>query len=243
MPVGWTKRSEGETGLPMAPMNHEDRIAAICARMAATGFDLIVGIHDGAHFIETPNPVMVLGQFKSVGPTAVVLDRSGEATLIVTPAWDVERAREISFDMTVGGADDVTEGMVDFLNKRAAREARIGIVGLSALPFHIADALLRALPNGLPADAIVFAPAATKTAEEIGCAREAVRIAERAYQHLLDYARPGMSEDQLAVETKCYTRELGAEDNFLLLCAGAHNRAVAPSNGRRLQANDIILAE
>ena len=38
-------------------------------------------------------------------------------------------------------------------------------------------------------------------------------------------------------------KTLGAEDNFLMLCAGPHNRAVAPSTGRRLQAGDIILAE
>src|SRR5262249_19635859 len=36
---------------------------------------------------------------------------------------------------------------------------------------------------------------------------------------------------------------LGAEDNFLMLCAGPHNRAVAPSNGRKLEKGDLILAE
>jgi Xaa-Pro aminopeptidase len=38
-------------------------------------------------------------------------------------------------------------------------------------------------------------------------------------------------------------KTLGAEDNFLMLCAGAHNRAVQPSSGRRLELGDIILAE
>jgi Xaa-Pro aminopeptidase len=52
-----------------------------------------------------------------------------------------------------------------------------------------------------------------------------------------------MSEDALAVELKWHMKSLGAEDNFLLLCAGPHNRAVAPSNGRELAAGDVILAE
>jgi Xaa-Pro aminopeptidase len=52
-----------------------------------------------------------------------------------------------------------------------------------------------------------------------------------------------MSEDELAVELRRHSKSLGAEDNFLLLCAGPHNRAVAPSNGRRIQQGDIILAE
>jgi Xaa-Pro aminopeptidase len=38
-------------------------------------------------------------------------------------------------------------------------------------------------------------------------------------------------------------KTLGAEDNFLLLCAGPHNRAVQPSTGRKLEIGDIILAE
>ena len=38
---------------------------------------------------------------------------------------------------------------------------------------------------------------------------------------------PAISEDDLAAELKWHSRSLGAEDNFLLLCAGPHNRAVA----------------
>jgi Xaa-Pro aminopeptidase len=52
-----------------------------------------------------------------------------------------------------------------------------------------------------------------------------------------------MSEDEVAVDLRLHAKSLGAEDNFLLLCAGPHNRAVAPSNGRRIQPGDIILAE
>ena len=52
-----------------------------------------------------------------------------------------------------------------------------------------------------------------------------------------------MTEDKLALELKSYMKTLGAEDNFLLLCAGPHNRAVQPSTGRKLARGDIILAE
>src|SRR5262249_61493515 len=75
-------------------MTFEERLAAIRAGMIEHGLDLVVAVHDGAHFIETPNPVFVLSRFKSLGPTAVVLPRDSEATLIVTPAWDSERPAE-----------------------------------------------------------------------------------------------------------------------------------------------------
>jgi Xaa-Pro aminopeptidase len=52
-----------------------------------------------------------------------------------------------------------------------------------------------------------------------------------------------MTEDRLALELKWYMKTLGAEDNFLLLCAGPHNRAVQPSTGRQFAEGDIVLAE
>jgi Xaa-Pro dipeptidase len=99
------------------------------------------------------------------------------------------------------------------------------------------------VPDAVAADDVVFDAAGAKTEDEIAWAREATRIAESNYEHLLKIARPGMSEDELAVELRWHSKSLGAEDNFLLLCAGPHNRAVAPSCGRRIRKGDIILAE
>ena len=99
------------------------------------------------------------------------------------------------------------------------------------------------MPQASAADDVVFEAAASKTADEIAYAREATRIAELGYGRLLEIARPGMSEDELAVELKWHRKTLGAEDNFLLLCAGPRNPAVAPSTGRIMQPGDILVAE
>jgi Xaa-Pro aminopeptidase len=222
-------------------MNFAERLAAIRARMEDEKLDLLIGLHDGAHFIEKPNPVMVLTGFKSLGAVAAVLDRDGGVTLIVTPEWDRDRAVELCPGVQVRGADDVVSGLIAALPSNSG--ARIGVAGRPALPWEIARRVAEVFPRARAADPVVFEPARRKTDEEIAYAREATRIAERGYQHLLDIARPGMSEDELAVEVRWYTKSLGAEDNFLLLCAGPHNRAVAPSNGRRLQAGDVIVAE
>jgi Xaa-Pro dipeptidase len=213
--------------------------------MEEKGLDLLIGIHDGAHFIEKPNPVMVLSRFKSLGPVAAVLDRAGQGFLVVTPAWDCERAAEECPGIRVFAAEDVVEGLLkELVGGHASRRApAIGIAGLAALPWSFADRLIAALPQASPADDVVFDSARTKTIEEIAHAREATRIAELGYEQLLRIAKPGMSEDELAVEIRWYTKSLGAEDNFLLLCAGAHNRAVQPSTGRRLEEGDIIVAE
>ena len=222
-------------------MTFDERLKAICAGMAARNLDLIVAVHDGAHFIETPNPVTVISGVKSLGPAICLLDHTGVITLIVAPAWDAERVRVMGQHARVQviGADDVVEGLRAALPPGLA----VGTAGLAFAPSGIALRVMEICPEATEADDVVFDAAARKTRYEVRWARHATHIAERNYAHLLDIARPGMSEDELAVELRLHSRSLGAEDNFLLLCAGPHNRAVAPSNGRRIQHGDIILAE
>jgi Xaa-Pro aminopeptidase len=209
--------------------------------MKARNLDLIVALHDGAHFIETPNPVTVLSGFKSIGPAICMIDSTGETKLIVAPAWDAERAKELCPAAQVIGADDVVDGLCAAMP--TSGKPAIGTAGSAFTPFGKASRIVELAPNAVAADDVVFDAAATKTDDEIAWAREATRIAELNYLHMLKIVRPGMSEDELAVELRWHSKSLGAEDNFVLLCAGPHNRAVAPSNGRRIQQGDIILAE
>ncbi len=60
---------------------------------------------------------------------------------------------------------------------------------------------------------------------------------------MLDCVRPGMREFELAAELYCVMKQLGAEDNFLLLSASQHNLAVRAAGGRVLDVGDIILSE
>ena len=87
-------------------MNFQERLSNICARMQNDKLALLVALHDGAHFIEKPNPVMVLAGFKAIGACAAVLHRDGGCVLIVTPAWDAERAAEHGHPGQRGSAAD-----------------------------------------------------------------------------------------------------------------------------------------
>jgi Xaa-Pro aminopeptidase len=185
---------------------------------------------------------MVLSGFKSLGAAAAILDSDGAMEVVVTPHWDAERAAECSPDVRIVGADDVVAGVLAQVGKRAAAAA-VGTAGLRFLPYDIASRLTAALSTARSADKLVFEAARAKTSVEIANARAATRIAEQGYERLIEIARPAMTEDELALELKWYMKTLGAEDNFLLLCAGPHNRAVQPSTGRKLQHGDIILAE
>src|SRR5262245_39458785 len=145
-------------------MTHDERLAAIRANMAEHKLDTLVAIHDGAHFIETPNPVFVLTRFKSLGPAAVVLRKGGEISLIVTPEWDAERAKECCPSFNIIGADDVVGALTAALGNGA------GTVGVAGLPFtrwEITSLIRQALPQASAADHIVFDAAAAKTDDEI----------------------------------------------------------------------------
>jgi Xaa-Pro dipeptidase len=226
-------------------MNFQERLADICRRMRDEKLALLVAVHDGAHFIEKPNPVTVVSGFKSIGAAAALLFSDGACILIVTPRWDAARAAELCPQARVIGADDLLAALRVIFGDDFPRDTvtEVGTAGLSLLPSGIASPISAALAGARAADKLVFDAARTKTVEEIALAREAARIAELGYTRLLQIAAPGMSEDALALELKGYMKSLGAEDNFLLLCAGPRNRAVQPSAGRKLAHGDVILAE
>src|SRR5215471_8846520 len=93
------------------PMTLSERLRAICAGINEQKLDVLIALHDGTHFIETPNPVMALTGFKSIGPAAVVVWREGAVTLIVTPEWDGDRARDACPSTHIVAADDPISGL------------------------------------------------------------------------------------------------------------------------------------
>lgn len=222
-------------------MTFEERLAAIRARLNEAKLDLVLALHDGAHFIEKPDPVLVLTGFKAMGPVAAMLDRAGAVTLVVTPAWDAERAAETCPGAAIVAADDVVDGIAVVLGA-GGRDA-VGAAGLASIPYGIGRRVTDLIGQSSSADDIVFEAARRKTDAELAHAREATRIAELGFARLLEIARPGMTEDALAMELRWHSKSLGAEDNFALMCAGPHNKAVAPSHGRPLKAGDIIVCE
>jgi Xaa-Pro aminopeptidase len=52
-----------------------------------------------------------------------------------------------------------------------------------------------------------------------------------------------MRECDLAVELNSYMKSLGADDNFLMLCASPHNLAVMPSSTRKIEPGDVLVTE
>jgi Xaa-Pro aminopeptidase len=208
------------------------------------GFDGLIAASNGLNNFLESNAVYVLSGVRPIGESAVVLDRDGRSTLIATPAWDGERAASISSTDQAVGTDDLAAALKDVVGNYRLNMARTISVGLSLLSQGLAARIgagLGALPK--PADELARDLARVRTAEELKAAEHATWIAERGYERVLEFARPGLREYELAAELYCFTKKLGAEDNFLLMSASQHNLAVRAAGERVLDVGDIILSE
>src|ERR1700681_3617616 len=139
-------------------MNFQERLSDICRRMRDEKLLLLVALHDGAHFIEKPNPVTALSGFKSIGAAAALLFADGACTLIVTPRWDAGRAAELCPQARVLGTDDLVAALLGFFGADFPRDTidEIGVAGLPFLPSGMASPITAALVGARAADKIIF---------------------------------------------------------------------------------------
>lgn len=225
-------------------MNDQDRMDAALAGMKAEGLEMVIAFSNAAHHIEKPEAIALLSGLKPMGPSAVVLEVGGNASLIVTPAWDAPRAARISHTQSSAATDDLGEALSAMLKGKLPPVDRIGVVALDVMAQSLAAQVLDLL-GGEPKNAgkLIFGTASIKTDEEMEYAIKATEIAERGYEHMLEICKPGMSECELALRMRVQMKSIGADDNFLMLHGTDHPLAVQPSGERVFVKGDLILAE
>jgi Xaa-Pro dipeptidase len=225
-------------------VKNESRLAAATRHLESHALDGLIAASNGLNNFLDSNAVFVLSGVRPIGESAVVLDRDGASTLIVTPAWDEARAAAASATDRTIGSDDLAAAVKTVVGGYHLDLTRTVSVGLSLLGQALVARIVAAL-GAVPkaADDLARDLARLRTAEELQAMEKATWIAERGYERLLEYALPGMREFELAAELYCFMKELGAEDNFLLMSASQHNHAVRAAGERVLDVGDIILSE
>jgi Xaa-Pro aminopeptidase len=220
------------------------RLATTAGDLQAAELDGLVALNYGLNSFLEPHAVFVLSGVRPIGESAVVVDRAGTSTLIVTPAWDAERAAALSRTATTIGTDDLARALADALTAHRIDPRKTITVGLSTLGVGLVKRIEAALGGKVHAnDTYARELARIRAPRELAAARKATWIAERGYEHFLSFARPGRREFEVAAELHCFMKGLGAEDNFLLLSASQHNLAVRAAGSRILDVGDIILSE
>lgn len=225
-------------------VSKNSRLAAATEYLHDHGLDGLIAASNALNNFLESNAVYVLSGVRPIGESAVVLGRDGRSTLVVTPVWDGERAAALSATDATMATDDLAAALAGTVKKHRLNLERTLSVGVSLLGQGLVvriGAALGGLPK--PADELARDLARVRTPDELEAAARASWIAERGYERLLEFARPGRREYELAAELYCFTKKLGAEDNFLLMSASQHNLAVRAASERILDVGDIILSE
>lgn len=219
------------------------RLARVQDEMAKQNVGGLVVYYRGQHNMLRMDQVFYLTDFRSIGEAVLLVPRTGVPRLIVTPAWDVARARDAAGVSDVRGVDprDLIATVVETARDLGAPLALSGFeIMPAATAEQFADAFGLTLPDG---GKIIPTVGATRTPAELERIERASAIADEGFRVLCDVAQVGMREYELAAEVEAAMQAAGAEDNFGLIAAGNHNVAIRPPSERRLEAGDVIIGE
>lgn len=225
-------------------MDLDDRTNAVRERMASGDIDLLIATSNGFHTLDKPDPVAHLSGYRCLAEGLLLVPRDGTAVLIVSPATDAERVATRCPAPRCIATDDLASTLAEELRARNLPPSQISTAGIESLPYKLAARLLSLIgEDSRSFDNTLYSINPRKTNGEIERARRATAIAEKGFDRLIEFAREGMAESVVAVELNCFTKSLGADDNFLMLSASPHNSAVMPSSSRKLERGDILLVE
>jgi Xaa-Pro dipeptidase len=213
-----------------------------------SGCDAAVICSGGNHSLLAMDGVWWTTGFKPMGDCAAGIGPDGSARLWVTPAWDAPRAEAIAdAGVTVIAAESrsaVFGAASSWLAGLGVPVSRTLVCGAARLAVNYHRELAGALGDGWKAgDRILAEAARARDAAERELATEAVHVAEAAFARLLPELRPGVDEFVVAASLDALLRELGSEDNFVLISASRRNHSVHPPTERPLQPGDVLLAE
>src|SRR5579862_7505919 len=111
----------------------QGRLAAAARHLGDQALDGVIAASNGLNNFLESNAVYVLSGVRPIGESAVVLDRDGRSTLVVTPAWDETRAAAISSTDRTIGTDDLAATLKSVAGAHRLDLSRTISVGLSLL--------------------------------------------------------------------------------------------------------------
>jgi len=220
------------------------KIDALKEIMAREHFAAMLFYSSGQLSMLEVNAALWLSGVMPMGPnTAILLRPTGEAAMIISLPWDEGRVRAQSWIDDIHVADNVTGGIGELLVKHGIR-GDIGIAGFAFMPAAVYRSL-EALPDVRfkPADALLSSLARFPGAESLPVLERCAAIADAGFAAIVEKAKVGMFEYELAAEMDYAMRSLGAEDNFGMLTASQHSHCAHPPQDRKIQPGDIIIAE
>lgn len=210
--------------------------------MRDRGLDGLVVYSDGSCNILRASCLHYFSGVAPMGPhNAAVVSRLGRVTLLVQPAWDVERTRRHSWIDDVRGAGDFGDALSDAL-RRLEIAGRVGLAGGRQMAHPEYAALARSVAIE-PADDLVEVMAREKAPDELALVRRCAAAADAGFEAFRRASRVGVREYEIVAEVEFAMRLAGADDNFILMASGPHNTAMRAPTDRPVAPGDIVIGE
>lgn len=95
----------------------------------------------------------------------------------------------------------------------------------------------------VPTDRLVEALRMIKDEQELVIMQEAAELADRAYEHILQHLRPGVTEKQIALELEMFMRSNGATSTCFDTIVASGERSALPhgvASDRKLQSGEFV---
>ena len=233
----------------------EKRWATLQQKMAEADLDILIAHGDEAD----PSNVRYLSDYWPLFETGgVALGRTGEPISLIGPESEtfaadrskIKRIRKIlwyreSAEPEYPGVKlDSFEGVFKELAGRKEIK-RIGIAGLSVMPFTLYDAIKKAAGKAkvVRADDLIVDMRTVKSANEVKCMREAFRISEIATRFVLDNMKPGMTEQEVVglAQGQLYANGAEYEGHPTYVLSGrSSTHAIGRPSPKVLKAGELI---
>lgn len=95
----------------------------------------------------------------------------------------------------------------------------------------------------VPTEGLIEQLRLRKDDSEMALIREAVRIADEAFTHILSYVKPGVREQEVALELEYFMKRSGAESAAFEIIVASGERGALPhgrASERKIQAGDMV---
>ncbi|MCF3960857.1 M24 family metallopeptidase [Streptomyces fuscigenes] len=245
-----TTASDTESAATVAPPGGPDADGAerdlrhrkVRAAMAAEGLDAVIAYGPGwrrenvRYFTDariTGSSSMVL--FPASGEVSAFSTRRGDLPELAGTGW-VDHA----------GVLDVWDPEPLIGRLRDLRPRRIGVAHLELLPAMLDAALRRAVPGAeiVSATRLLDGVRLVKSDWELARMRRSAAVCAAGWEAFVDVLEPGLPEFRIVAEVEARIKELGAEDNFMLIASGKDEvRGMTAPTPRVLEAGDMVRTE
>ncbi|QDL72090.1 M24 family metallopeptidase [Streptomyces malaysiensis] len=218
------------------------RHTKVRAAMAENGLDAVLAYGPGWR----RENVRYFADARVTGSSSFVLfPASGEVAAFSTRRSDLPELRRGGW---VDSADtlDVWDPAPLTDRLRDLRPRRIGIAHYELLPAMLANALRTALPGTeiVSATSLLDGVRMVKSDWELARMRRSAAVCAAGWDAFVDVLEPGLPEYRIVAEVEARIKELGAEDNFMLIASGKDEvRGMTAPTPRVLQAGDMVRTE